>query len=247
MEIFLFENGSARRKRLGTPDLDRRKSKEDAQETKNKYGAIIERNEVKIVQEDKKVMEDDGSVIRTMWQQDNKEETLRAEDPIFVGEDEAVMDDKEIVLEGSRQFEKVSRAEDPIFVRKDEDIMELQYQESNNAGGKKKKKVSNKRIYECGVSKDPRLQLLKKCGLKGWKRPKYTKISSKVYNDHILKHVMAVRVNGRKFSNKEPFRTKGLAKQAAARKCLRYFNKIDKSLQRRRIWIDVPLTKNWYD
>ena len=106
---------------------DQRKSKEDALETKDKNivtGAIIEPDEVKLFQEEKYVMEDDGNVIRTMWQQDNKEETLRAEDPIFVREDEAVMDDKEIVLKGRRQFEKVSRAEDPLFVRKDEDIME---------------------------------------------------------------------------------------------------------------------------
>ena len=60
-------------------------------------------------------------------QQANNEEASRAEHPIFVGEDETVMDDKEVVLREKRQFNEVSRAEDPIFVRKDEDVKEDVY------------------------------------------------------------------------------------------------------------------------
>ena len=50
--------------------LNRRKSKENAMETKGKNivnGAIIERNEVNLVQEEKYDMEDDGNIIRTVW------------------------------------------------------------------------------------------------------------------------------------------------------------------------------------
>ena len=102
--------------------------KENIEVYDERTGTGIERDEVpKLVKEKIDVMGDDEIVFRKILQQANNEEASRAENPIFVGEDETVMDDKEVVLREKRQFNEVSRAEDPIFVRKDEDVKEDVY------------------------------------------------------------------------------------------------------------------------